>query len=59
MGLPGRGLEGASQLVEAVLGALSAPRGKDIKTLPQRYHDALREAMRRLVAADLLPARAG
>jgi hypothetical protein len=30
--------------------------GKDAKTLPQRYHDALREAMRRLVAADLLPA---
>ena len=59
MGLPGRGLEGASQLVEAVLGALSAPREKDIKTLPQRYHDALREAMRRLVATDVLPARAG
>jgi hypothetical protein len=32
--------------VEAVLGALSAPRRVgNARTLPQRYHDALREAM--------------
>ena len=46
--------------VAAVLDALSAPAGKeDDRTKDQRYHDALAEAMRRLVAADLLPERAG
>ena len=46
--------------VAAVLDALSAPAGKeDDRTRDQRYHDALAEAMRRLVAADLLPERAG
>ena len=46
--------------VAAVLDALSAPAGKeDDRTKDQRYHDALQEAMRRLVAADLLPERAG
>src|SRR5689334_1067985 len=46
--------------VTAVLDALSAPAGaEDIRTRDQRYHDALAEAMRRLVAANLLPERAG
>ena len=46
--------------VQAVLDALAAPAGaEDTRTRPQRYHDALAEAMRRLAAADLLPDRAG
>ena len=47
-------------MVQAVLDALSAPQGGgDLRTRPQRYHDALAEAMRRLLASDLLPQRAG
>jgi hypothetical protein len=47
-------------MVRAVLDALSAPcGGGDLRTRAQRYHDALEEAMRRLLAADLLPQRAG
>src|ERR1700678_1242006 len=47
-------------MVQAVLDALSAPSGGgDLRTRPQRYHDALSEAMRRLLASDLLPKRAG
>ena len=47
-------------LVRAVLDALSAPRGGgDLRSRPERYHDALAEAMRRLLASDLLPQRAG
>ena len=47
-------------MVQAVLDALSAPPGGgDLRTRPQRYHDALAEAMRRLLASDLLPRRAG
>jgi Domain of unknown function (DUF222) len=47
-------------LVGAVLEALSAPAGpEDTRTRGQRCHDALEDAMRRLIAADLLPARAG
>ncbi|HJY59401.1 MAG TPA: DUF222 domain-containing protein, partial [Streptosporangiaceae bacterium] len=47
-------------VVTAVLDALSAPMGaQDTRTREQRYHDALEEAMRRLVAAGLLPERAG
>jgi hypothetical protein len=47
-------------VVGAVLDALSAPAGaEDTRSHAQRYHDALQEAMRRLVAADLLPERAG
>ncbi len=47
-------------VVGAVLEALSAPAGaEDDRTQEQRYHDALQEAMRRLVAAGLLPERAG
>ncbi len=44
----------------AVLDALSAPAGADdTRSRDQRYHDALQEAMRRLVAGGLLPDRAG
>jgi hypothetical protein len=47
-------------VVGAVLDALSAPRGaEDTRSYQQRYHDALEDAMRRLVSADLLPERAG
>jgi hypothetical protein len=47
-------------VVTAVLEALSAPMGaEDARTHGQRYHDALQEAMRRLVAAGLVPERAG
>ena len=47
-------------VVATVLDALSAPAGADDdRTQEQRYHDALAEAMRRLVAAKLLPERAG
>jgi hypothetical protein len=47
-------------VVTTVLDALSAPAGaQDTRTREQRYHDALAEAMRRLVASDLLPQRAG
>ena len=46
--------------VGKVLDALSAPAGpEDTRTQEQRQHDALAEAMRRLVAADMVPARAG
>jgi len=47
-------------VVGAVLDALSAPRGaEDDRTHEMRYHDALEEACRRLVASGLLPERAG
>jgi hypothetical protein len=47
-------------VVGAVLDALSAPAGaEDDRTREQRYHDALEEAMRRLVAGGLLPELAG
>jgi hypothetical protein len=47
-------------VVTAVLDALSAPAGaEDTRSREQRYHDALQDAMRRLVAAGLLPERAG
>ena len=47
-------------MVQAVLDALSAPQGGgDLRTRPQRYHDALAEAMKRLLASNLLPQRAG
>jgi hypothetical protein len=46
--------------VEMVLDALSGRAGaEDTRTWEQRRHDALQEAMRRLVAADMVPARAG
>jgi Domain of unknown function (DUF222) len=47
-------------VVTAVLESLSAPAvAEDTRTREQRYHDGLQEAMRRLIAADLLPERAG
>ncbi len=47
-------------VVQSVLDALAAPVGADDdRTQGQRYHDALQEAMRRLVAGNLLPERAG
>ena len=47
-------------VVGAVLDALGAPAGaEDSRSHAQRYHDALLEAMRRLLAAGLLPERAG
>ncbi len=47
-------------VVTAVLESLSAPAGaEDTRTKDQRFHDALEDAMRRLVAAGLLPERAG
>jgi Domain of unknown function (DUF222) len=47
-------------VVTAVLESLSAPMGaEDTRTREQRYHDALEDAMRRLVASGLLPERAG
>jgi hypothetical protein len=46
--------------VEMVLDALSARAGaEDTRTRDQRRHDALQEAMHRLVAAGMVPARAG
>ena len=49
-----------AELAGRVLDALGAKAGKDDdRTRDQRYHDALAEAMRRLVASDLLPERAG
>ena len=47
-------------VVGTVLDALSAPAGaEDTRSQAQRFHDGLAEAMRRLVAAGLLPERAG
>jgi hypothetical protein len=49
-----------AEAVAAVLDALSVPAdAEDTRSQPQRYHDALQEAMRRLVAAGILPERAG
>jgi len=47
-------------MVGKVLDALSAPGGEeDDRSQAQRYHDALQEAMQRLVTANLVPERAG
>ena len=49
-----------ASVVTTVLDALSAPAGaEDTRSQAQRFHDALQEAMRRLVTAGLLPERAG
>jgi hypothetical protein len=49
-----------AEFVQTVLDALSAPAGADDdRSHEQRYHDALHEAMRRLLAAGLLPERSG
>ena len=46
--------------VTAMLDTLAAPRGaEDDRTRAQRFHDALHEAARRLLASGTLPARAG
>lgn len=46
--------------LSAVLDALSQPTGpEDDRTLAQRRHDALEESCIRLIAADMLPNRAG
>ena len=49
-----------AEFVQTVLDALSAPAGADDdRSHEQRYHDALQEAMRRLMAAGLVPERGG
>ncbi|HEU5390150.1 MAG TPA: DUF222 domain-containing protein [Streptosporangiaceae bacterium] len=49
-----------AEIVGTVLDALAAPAGpEDGRGRGQRYHDALQEAMTRLLAAGLLPERAG
>jgi Domain of unknown function (DUF222) len=49
-----------AEMVGRVLDALGAKAGNDDdRTRDQRYHDALAEAMKRLLAAGLLPERAG
>ena len=49
-----------AEMAGRVLDALAAPAGRDDdRTKDQRYHDALHEAMKRLVASGLLPGRAG
>ena len=49
-----------ASIVGTVLDALSAPAGaEDDRSQAQRCHDALHEAMQRLVTAGLLPERAG
>jgi hypothetical protein len=49
-----------AEFVQTVLDALSAPTGSDDdRSGEQRYHDALQEAMRRLVAGGLVPQRSG
>src|SRR5689334_21486281 len=51
---------GCSAAVSAVLEALGKPGGpEDARTVAQRRHDALEEACRRLIAAQLVPGRAG
>ena len=49
-----------ASIVGTVLDALSAPAGaEDTRSQAQRCHDALQDAMQRLVTAGLLPERAG
>ena len=51
---------GCAAAVSAVLEALGKPAGpEDARTVAQRRHDALEEACRRLIAAQLVPGRAG
>jgi hypothetical protein len=51
---------GCAAVVSAVLEALGKPAGpEDTRTVTQRRHDALEEACRRLIAAKLVPGRAG
>src|SRR5689334_3099256 len=49
-----------AEFVRTVLDALSAPSGSDDdRSHEQRYHDALQEAMRRLMAGGLVPQQGG
>ena len=49
-----------AEIVNTVLDALAVPAGpEDTRDKGQRYHDALQEAMTRLIASGLLPERAG
>jgi hypothetical protein len=51
---------GCAAAMSAVLEALGKPAGpEDLRTVTQRRHDALEEACRRLIAAGMLPGRAG
>jgi Domain of unknown function (DUF222) len=51
---------GCAAAVSAVLEALAKPAGpEDLRTAAQRRHDALEEACRRLIAAGMVPGRAG
>ena len=51
---------GCSAAVAAVLEALGKAAGpEDLRTVTQRRHDALEEACRRLIAAKMVPGRAG
>ena len=51
---------GCAAAVSAVLEALAKPAGpEDLRTATQRRHDALEEACRRLIAAKMVPGRAG
>jgi hypothetical protein len=49
-----------AEIVNTVLDALAVPAGpEDTRDKGQRYHDALQEAMTRLIASRLLPERGG
>src|SRR5205814_6696640 len=48
-----------AEFVKTVLDALSAPSGSDDRSHDQRYHVALQEAMRRLMAGGMVPQRGG
>jgi hypothetical protein len=51
---------GCAAALRAVLDSLGKKAGpEDTRTAPERHHDALHEALRRLLAAGGLPARAG
>jgi Domain of unknown function (DUF222) len=51
---------GCAAALGAVLEALGKPAGpEDLRTTTQRRHDALEEACRRLIAAGMVPGRAG
>lgn len=50
----------ATALAEQVINALAVKKGpEDMRSAPQRRHDALAEAFQRLVDSDLLPQRGG
>jgi hypothetical protein len=51
---------GCATALQAVLDSLGKKAGpEDKRSLPQRHHDAIEEAMRLLIAANCLPDRAG